>query len=213
MAKRGKPRATSFTKIPANVKKRIKKAKPRRTLHSSHKVRAELFRDSTTYPFRDVSADRVARERRRAKRELPSQPTAGRWNLIEPTNIGGRMTCAVTHPQKPDVIWAGAAGGGVWYSEDARVRWKSFSYRQDTLNVGSLAIDPKNPNVLYCGTGEANLSADSYAGVGLYKTETGGKTWSRIVRAAKTGLPTRIGALAIDPQDSSHLWLGGVGHT
>jgi len=213
MANRGKRTKTRPQRIPTSTQKRLKNSKPRRVIHSSHKVRSELFRDSTTYPLRDRSADKVAYERRRAKRQLSSHPTAGRWNLIGPTNIGGRMTCAVTNPTDADEIWAGAAGGGVWYSADAGRSWKPLWHRQDTLNVGSIAIDPKNPKVLYCGTGEANLSADSYAGVGLYKTIDGGKTWRLIARAIRGGLPTRIGTIAVDPRNPNHIWLGGVGHT
>ena len=74
----------------------------------------------------------------------------------------------------PDRIWAGAAGGGVWHSPDAGLTWQPQWHEQDVLNVGALAIDPTDSNVIYCGTGEANLSADSYAGVGLYRTIDGG---------------------------------------
>ena len=191
---------------------KIKRAKPRRMSQSSHKIRSILFRDAVAYPFRDASAENVADERREARRRLPSQATAGQWTSLGPTNISGRMTCAVTHPQNPDVIWAGAAGGGVWYSTDAGATWTPQWHDEDTLNVGALAIDPRNPDVLYCGTGEANLSADSYSGVGLYRTEDGGKTWHLHARATRRALPNRIGAIVIDPDDTKHIWLGGVGH-
>jgi photosystem II stability/assembly factor-like uncharacterized protein len=79
------------------------------------------------------------------------------------------------------------------------------------LNIGSLAIDPKNPDVIYCGTGEANLSADSYGGVGIYKTADGGATWKLLASASDRGIPTRIGVIVIDPRDSAHLLIAGVG--
>src|SRR5262249_34687342 len=108
--------------------------------------------------------------------------------------------------------WAGAAGGGVWHSKDAGQTWTSQWHSEDSLNVGSLAIDPNVPATVYCGTGEANLSADSYAGVGLYRTLDGGATWTLLAASATVGIPTRIGALAVDPFDSKHLLLGGVSH-
>ncbi|PYL08977.1 MAG: hypothetical protein DME33_05290, partial [Verrucomicrobia bacterium] len=79
------------------------------------------------------------------------------------------------------------------------------------MNIGSLAIDPENPDVIYCGTGEANLSADSYAGVGIYQTTDAGASWKLLASSSNARIPTRIGVIAIDPSDSSHLLIGGVG--
>jgi photosystem II stability/assembly factor-like uncharacterized protein len=109
------------------------------------------------------------------------------------------------------VIWAGAAGGGVWTSRDAGRTWTSLWSSQAVLNVGSLAIDTTNPDTIYCGTGEANLSLDSYPGVGIYQTTDGGKTWKLLADSNKTGIPTRLGAIAIDPFNAKHLRIGGVG--
>jgi photosystem II stability/assembly factor-like uncharacterized protein len=74
-----------------------------------------------------------------------------------------------------------------------------------------LAIDANNPDTIYCGTGEANLSADSYPGVGLYKSSDAGKTWQLLTSTEKYLIPKRIGIIAIDPFDSKHILLGGVG--
>jgi photosystem II stability/assembly factor-like uncharacterized protein len=129
-----------------------------------------------------------------------------------PTNIGGRCTAAVVHPASPDVLWIGAAGGGVFKSTDGGASWKSLWLKQDSLNVGAMAIDLQDPAVVYCATGEADLSADSYPGVGVYRTTDGGDTWSLWAPAASLGLPRRIGAIAIDPFDSKHILIGGVTH-
>src|SRR5947209_244844 len=132
------------------------------------------------------------------------------WHCIGPTNIGGRMTSIIAHPQHPDRIWAGAAGGGVWESSDAGHTWSSTWDTQTLLNIGSLAMDPKNPEVLYCGTGEANHSADSYPGIGVYWSRNAGKKWELLADARQARLPKRIGALAVDPFNSRRIFLGGV---
>ena len=123
------------------------------------------------------------------------------------------MTSIVCAPKKPNTIWAGAAGGGVWKSDDGGQHWRGLWYSQPTLNVGSLAVDPTNPSIVYCGTGEANLSADSYPGVGIFRTMDGGDSWQILASADVAGIPTRIGCLAVDPFDATHICLGGVTHT
>ena len=142
-------------------------------------------------------------------------PLAGTapWELVGPTNIGGRMTSIVCAPKKSSTIWVGAAGGGVWKSDDGGQHWRALWHSQPTLNVGSLAIDPTNPSILYCGTGEANLSADSYPGVGIFRSIDGGDSWHILAPADTAGIPTRLGCLVVDPFDATHMCLGGVTHT
>jgi hypothetical protein len=55
------------------------------------------------------------------------------------------MTSIVCHPEKPNCIWEGAAAGGVWQRNNAGRTWRTLWRDHDTLNIGSLAIDPKNP--------------------------------------------------------------------
>ena len=79
------------------------------------------------------------------------------------------------------------------------------------LQIGSLSIDPSNPKTIYCGTGEANLSADSYPGDGIYRSHDGGTTWEPWASSEETGIPRRIGTIAVDPADPQHVLIGGVG--
>jgi photosystem II stability/assembly factor-like uncharacterized protein len=123
------------------------------------------------------------------------------------------MTSICCAPKKPSTIWGGAAGGGVWKSDDGGQHWRALWHSQPTLNIGSLAVDPTNPSIVYCGTGEANLSADSYPGMGIFRSIDGGENWQVLAPADVTGIPTRIGCLVVDPFDATHLCLGGVTHT
>jgi photosystem II stability/assembly factor-like uncharacterized protein len=190
-------------------KKDLSKGPPKPRL-SRHKKRSVWFQARASWPFREAPVHLLVRERNRAKAMLPAA-AAAQWESVGPTNIGGRMTSIICHPQNPDLIWAGAAGGGVWQSDDAGKTWRAIWRDQDILNIGSLAIDPAKPDVLYCGTGEANLSADSYPGVGLYRSTDGGASWALLAPSSTTGLPTRIGTIAVNPYDSNHLCVGGVG--
>lgn len=198
------------SEVSAGPRKKRSQEQPSPRL-SHHKARSVWFRARAAWPVREAPVHALVRERSRAAKSVAPLPGTAIWESAGPTNIGGRLTSLVYHPSHPDRIWAGAAGGGVWYSPDAGQSWQAQWHDQDILNVGSLAIHPNNPDILYCGTGEANLSADSYPGVGLYQTLDGGQSWYLIADAATAHIPRRIGVLAIDPSDPDHIRMGGIG--
>ena len=176
------------------------------------KLRSRWFVKQTLGRKEESSAEILAKARADCRKSLADAPGDSKWELAGPTNVGGRMTCLVCHPDKPDVIWAGSAAGGVWKSETAGAEWTtSWNDQEKSLNIGALALDPDNPDLLYCGTGEANLSPDSYPGVGLYRSLDGGGCWELLASAGKGGAPSRIGVIAVDPFDPAHLLIGGVG--
>lgn len=159
--------------------------------------------------------DRLISERRRVEAALAVPAGLAPWAELGPRNVGGRMTAIVCHPQQPRLIWAGSAGGGVWKSADGGRTWRPLFHREDSLAIGALAIDPRQPDTLYVGTGEANLSADGYPGVGVYRTTSGGEgpaAWQLAASSLDGTVPPRISALAVDPADSTHLYLAGLSH-
>ncbi len=127
----------------------------------------------------------------------------------------GRVTALAMGPTcKPGncPIYVAAAGGGVWKGADATagtIVWQFISGNfpapvfapgvstSATNAIGSILIDPNNPNVVYVGTGEPNASGDSEAGVGVYKSTDGGQTWSLVPDSAKF-FQRSIGGLALD---------------
>jgi photosystem II stability/assembly factor-like uncharacterized protein len=179
---------------------------------STHKARSGWFQAREAWPLRESPVEQLERERARVAVEVPPVPDMEPWRAVGPASIGGRMTCAVVDPAAAERLWAGAAGGGVWQSTDAGKTWRTVWHGEPTLNIGALAIDPQAPDVIYCGTGEANLSADSHPGVGLFRSLNAGESWQLLAMADTAGLPRRIGALAVDPFDSNHLLVGGVAH-
>ena len=206
-ATRGAREVVSFE--PGTPKQVRPGPRPPRLTH--HKKRADWFRARAAWPMREALAGKLALERQRARQSVPSANLA-KWTQAGPTNIGGRCTALVCDPSNPDLIWIGSAGGGVWASTDAGRTWKESWRARTPLEIGSLAIDTRKPKTLYCGTGEGNLSADSYAGDGIYRSTNGGKTWTPHALSNKTGVPRRIGVIAVDPFDSKHLLAGGVGY-
>ncbi|MBL8481220.1 MAG: hypothetical protein JNJ60_03415, partial [Rhodocyclaceae bacterium] len=216
MATKGKPTAASGPAEEPAVHLRSGPAKqrakgPPELRITRHKNRAAWFRARVSWPLREAKVDHLRREINRTARTLAVPKKAIKWALAGPTNIGGRCSALVVHPTNPDLLWIGAAGGGVWKSSNAGQSWK-WSWKSKTpLQIGALAIDSAKPSVLYAGTGEANLSADSYSGDGVYRSTNSGRSWKRWAGAAQ-GMPRRIGSIAVDPFDSGHVLVGGVGY-
>lgn len=150
---------------------------------------------------------RVLLEDFRAKSNPATQAT---WTLRGPTNVGGRVTSIAVDPRNHDVVYAGAAEGGVMRSRNGGLSWDLVFDDQPSLAIGALAIDPVNPDVVYAGTGEVNPGGGSvaYGGTGLYRSTDQGDTWTNI------GLENggAIGRIVIDPADPQRLFVAVMGH-
>ncbi len=140
------------------------------------------------------------------EREDHSPPVAGvcNWVSIGPRNINGRIRSIAIHPTNGDIVYAGAAEGGVWRSTDAGQSWYPFMQYEDALAVGALAIDPTSPNTIYAGTGEPTWWP-GYEGVGVLKSMDGGATWSP-TGAIGNG---HIARLTIDPTNTNIVYCAG----
>jgi len=115
--------------------------------------------------------------------------------------MSGRVSALAV--RKDGTIILGAAQGGVWTYDAASGTWTSRTKDTTTQAVGALAVAPSDDKVVYLGTGEGNLSGDSYYGNGIWKSKDGGVTWSH-VSSLFTG--QSVSAIAVDPTNSSHLY-------
>ena len=126
---------------------------------------------------------------------------------VGPAVAGGRVTSVVGVADDPRLYYLGAAGGGVWKTVNGGATWKPVFDKQGVSSIGSVAIDPKNHNVVWVGTGETNPRNDVSWGDGLYKTTDGGKTWANVGLAATHA----IASIAIDPRDPDVVVAGALG--
>jgi hypothetical protein len=100
--------------------------------------------------------------------------------------VGGRTTALA---RAPDGNWfAGTADGGVWKSSDQGATWTPTFDNMPSLSIGALAVDPADGS-LWVGTGEANVSQDSYAGTGVYNSADDGATWQLVAPDASGNSP------------------------
>lgn len=189
--------------------------------------------DNRAYPATDIGYDQTvaASNAWQALSTHSGVPHSGYWQLVGPSNpsvpgavtytgnaanVSGRTTAiAVSSTCGSGVcrVWIGTAGGGVWETNNGLAQnpeWHSASDGLPTNAIGSLIIDPTDPTgrTLYVGTGEANGSSDSEAGMGLFKSTDGGDHWTAVAGSAAVAANRAIGSIAVDPQDPQHIFIG-----
>ncbi len=133
-------------------------------------------------------------------------PLDPQWRLVGPFRGGwGEMVVGV--PDRPDTFMFGAAGGGVWRTDNAGRTWSPLFDKGPTAPIGALAIAPSNPDVVYIGSGQPEPRYDVQSGDGVFGSRDGGKTWRDL------GLKdTRhIGKVWIDPANANTLLVAAVG--
>ena len=126
---------------------------------------------------------------------------------IGPANMSGRITAIDVVTANPKIIYVGAASGGVWKSENGGSAWQPVFDGQPTQNIGSLAIQQSNPDVIWVGTGEGNPRNSMNLGMGIFKSEDGGKSWKHMgLENTKT-----IHRISIDPDNPEIIYAGALG--
>jgi len=122
--------------------------------------------------------------------------------------IGNRLTSVSGVPGDPLTYIVGAATGGVWKTSDGGLNWKPVFDKQDVHSIGSIAIAPSNPQVVYVGTGESFIRSNVSIGKGMYKSTDGGESWTHL-GLEKTG---RISRVLVHPQDENVIYVAALGH-
>ena len=130
------------------------------------------------------------------------------WRSIGPAVMGGRISDIRGITGDPALVYVAAGSGGLFRTNDAGMTWTPLFERQSTISIGAIAVDPKNPKILWVGTGESKVRNSVSFGDGLYKSEDGGATWKRM------GLENTetISRIVINPQDPNKVLVAAVGH-
>lgn len=141
-------------------------------------------------------------------REMAAQVARGlQLREIGPAVMGGRIADIAVNPQEKSTWYVAVGSGGLWKTTNSGTTWTPVFDAQSSYSIGTVALDPNNPEVVWVGTGE-NVSGRHVGwGDGVYKSMDGGKTWQNM------GLKNseHIGRILIDPRDSDVVYVAAEG--
>jgi photosystem II stability/assembly factor-like uncharacterized protein len=157
--------------------------------------REENFLKQRVYPTGNFNPEILITEYNKYKANHQQQKSlndrsSGNWSYMGPTNVpangggAGRINCVVFHPTNPNILFVGAACGGLWKSIDGGNTWTSTTDLLPALSISDVCIDPTNPLVMYLATGDKYGYFAGYGfwggtySAGLMKSTDGGATWN-----------------------------------
>ncbi len=133
-----------------------------------------------------------------------------KWQFIGPTSISGRVVDVAVANRKgrTRAIYVATASGGLWKTENEGTTFEPVFEQAASVQGGNVEVAPSNPDIVWFGTGEANIFRSSNAGVGIFKSVDGGKTWQHM---GLTGTYT-IPRIVIHPTNPDIVYVAAGGH-
>ncbi|MEM9991669.1 MAG: hypothetical protein AAF738_07895 [Bacteroidota bacterium] len=126
-------------------------SKPSFAEESKNETPDEWFLHQRTYPYQTINTKAHKQAVKQLKDQVSKQQiSSNNWKLVGPTNIGGRVTSIVLHPNNENIIFVGTATGGIFKTSNKGQSWQAvFDAYTTRLSIGALALAPSNPKVLY----------------------------------------------------------------
>ncbi|MFT5500725.1 MAG: photosystem II stability/assembly factor-like uncharacterized protein [Woeseiaceae bacterium] len=130
------------------------------------------------------------------------------YREIGPTRQGGRVVSFAVDEDDPTTFFVAAGPGGVWKTENGGISFEAVFEQEAIASIGDIALAPGQPDIVWVGSGEANLRNSTYYGNGVYKSIDGGKSWRHM------GLPEshHIGRILIHPENPDIVYVAAQGH-
>ena len=129
------------------------------------------------------------------------------YRLIGPFR-GGRSAAVTGVPNKPNLFYFGATGGGVWKTTDGGRAWENVSDGFFGGSIGAVSVAKNDPNVIYVGGGEKTVRGNVSSGYGIWKSVDAGKTW----KASGLKNSRHIPRIVIDPTNHDIVYAGVLGN-
>jgi photosystem II stability/assembly factor-like uncharacterized protein len=165
-----------------------------------------FFIISSTFIFFSLNANTVKKSSIDIDKH-ESEFGALEYRLIGPFR-GGRSAAVTGVPNKPNLYYFGATGGGVWKTQDGGNKWENISDGFFGGSIGSVSVAKSDPNVIYVGGGEKTVRGNVSSGYGVWKSLDAGKTWKF------SGLKNsrHIPRISIDPNNHDIVYAGVLGN-
>ncbi len=130
-----------------------------------------------------------------------------RFRNVGPAMISGRIQSIAVDPTNKRHYFIAAASGGVWRTNNGGITFTPVFDNENSYSIGYVAIDPKNPAVVWVGSGENNSQRSVSWGDGVYRSDDDGRTWRNM------GLKNseHIARVLIDPRDSNTIYVASQG--
>lgn len=156
-----------------------------------------------------VGKEAEGRDEKAGDEELMSKETFSGLKLrsIGPALMSGRIGDFAVNPKNRAHYYAAVCSGGVWKTTNAGTTWKPVFDAEGSYSIGCVEMDPRNPAVVWVGTGENNSQRSVSFGDGVYRSRDGGTSWENM------GLKEseHIGMILIDPRDSEVVYVAAQG--
>jgi photosystem II stability/assembly factor-like uncharacterized protein len=151
--------------------------------------------------------ERMKKVQQRKELEKRSVLNDINFRNIGPVTMSGRVSDIEANPNDPTEFYVAYSSGGLWYTKNNGLSFKPIFDSEDIITIGDIAVNWQTKTI-WIGTGEVNSSRSSYAGLGVYKSDDGGKTWQWL------GLPDshHIGKIQLHPTNNNIAWVAVLGH-
>jgi photosystem II stability/assembly factor-like uncharacterized protein len=165
------------------------------------------FHSSTAQVGPTAASDRLNGLAKRKLLQSESLLKNIKFRNIGPSIMSGRVVDVDVNPADPTEFYVAYATGGLWHTTNNGQSFVPIFDHEEVIGIGDIAVNWTNGEI-WIGTGEANSSRSSYAGIGVYKSIDTGRTWQYL------GLPEsqHIGKILLDPQDKNIAWVAVIGH-
>lgn len=155
----------------------------------------------------------VYAQRRRNNNPAPTEALAEmslgglKFRNVGPAITSGRISDFAVNPTNPKEYYVATSAGGVWKTTNGGTTYRPLFDGQGSYSMGVVTLDPKNPNVVWVGTGENNNQRSVAYGDGVYKSEDGGQSWQHM------GLKNseHIGSVVVDVENSNRIYVAAIG--
>jgi len=105
-------------------------------------------------------------------------------------------------------MYVGAGAGNLWKTVNNGTTWEPIFENESTFTIGSIAVAPTDPNIVWVGTGEILMARSSFAGTGVFKSTDAGQTWTNMGLHDSHHVPRVL----IDPKDPEVVYVAALGH-